>query len=84
MRLSDKLLFRQRFPLSQVQLIQDIPEFNLKKGSMGVIVEYYPISEGENGYSIEGLIAQYIVEVAESQIQLIKVEKTQEKTTFLN
>ncbi|WP_293061461.1 DUF4926 domain-containing protein [Okeania sp. SIO2B3] len=36
-----------KFPLfSQVQLIQDIPEFNLKKGSIGVIVEYYAISEG--------------------------------------
>ncbi len=28
---------------SEVQLIQDIPEFNLKKGSMGRIVEYYPM-----------------------------------------
>ncbi|NER03442.1 MAG: DUF4926 domain-containing protein, partial [Okeania sp. SIO3C4] len=56
----------------------------LKKGSMGVIVEYYSISEGEDGYSLEGLIAQDTVEVAESQIQLIKVEKTQEKTIFFN
>ncbi|NEP80846.1 MAG: DUF4926 domain-containing protein [Okeania sp. SIO3B3] len=73
------------FPLFfQVQLIQDIPEFNLKKGSMGVIVEYYSISEGEDGYSLEGLIAQDTVEVTESQIQLIKVQQTQEKTAFLN
>ncbi|MGK7946590.1 MAG: DUF4926 domain-containing protein, partial [Microcystaceae cyanobacterium] len=47
------------FPLfSQVQLIEDIPEFNLKKGSVGVIVEHYPMSQGEDGYSVEGLIAQ--------------------------
>lgn len=31
-----------RFPLfSEVQLTQDIPQFNLKKGSIGVIVEHY-------------------------------------------
>ncbi|NEP77549.1 MAG: DUF4926 domain-containing protein [Okeania sp. SIO3B3] len=64
---------------SQVQLIQDIPEFNLKKGSITVIVEYYAMSEGEDGYSVEGLIAQDTVEVAESQIQLIEIEKIQEK-----
>ena len=73
------------FPLfSQVQLTQDIPEFNLKKGSIGVIVEYYPMSEGEDGYSVEGLIAQDTVEVAESQIELINVEQIQEKQTFLS
>ncbi|MGD1807753.1 DUF4926 domain-containing protein [Dapis sp. BLCC M126] len=66
------------FPLfSQVQLTQDIPEFNLKKGSIGVIVEYYSMSEGEDGYSLEGLIAQDTVEVSGSQIQLINVEQIQ-------
>ncbi|MGK7922763.1 MAG: DUF4926 domain-containing protein [Trichodesmium sp.] len=74
-----------KFPLfSEVQLIQDIPEFNLKKGSIGIIVEYYSMSEGEDGYSLEGLIAQDTVEVAESQIQLINVEQPQEKATFLS
>jgi hypothetical protein len=73
------------FPLfSQVQLTQDIPEFNLKQGSVGVIVEYYPMFQGEDGYSVEGLIAQDTVEVAESQIKLIKVEQIPEKATFLN
>ncbi|NET25471.1 DUF4926 domain-containing protein [Okeania sp. SIO1I7] len=72
------------FPLFyEIQLTQDIPELNLKKGSIGVIVEYYPISEEEDGYSVEGLIAQDTVEVAESQIQLINAEKIQE-VTFLN
>ena len=60
---------------SQVQLTEDIPEFNLKKGSIGVIVENYPMSQGEDGYSIEGLITQDTVEVTESQIKLIKVEQ---------
>ncbi|ACK70737.1 conserved hypothetical protein [Gloeothece citriformis PCC 7424] len=73
------------FPLfSQVQLTQDIPEFNLKKGSVGVIVEHYPMSQGEDGYSLEGLIPQDTVEVTESQIKLIKVEQTPEKATFFN
>ena len=62
-----------KFPLfSQVQLTKDIPQFNLKQGSIGTIVEYYPMSENlEDGYSIEGLIDQDTVEVAESQIELI-------------
>ena len=60
---------------SQVQLTEDIPEFNLKKSSIGVIVEHYPMSQGEDGYSIEGLMTQDTVEVAESQIKLMKVEE---------
>ncbi|MFM6346152.1 MAG: DUF4926 domain-containing protein, partial [Dolichospermum sp.] len=58
------------FPLfSQVQLTQDLPQFSLKKGSIGTVVEYYPMTEGEeDGYSIEGLIYQDTVEVSESQI----------------
>ena len=73
------------FPLfSQVQLTQDIPQFNLKKDSIGVIVEHYPMSEGEeDGYSLEGLITQDTVEVAESQIKLLNVEGTQEKVRFM-
>ncbi|NET25474.1 DUF4926 domain-containing protein [Okeania sp. SIO1I7] len=68
---------------SQVQLIQDIPEFNLKKGSIGVIVEYYPMSQEEDGYSVEGLIAQETVEVAESQIQVIEFEFLSKPCTFI-
>jgi hypothetical protein len=69
------------FPLfSEVQLTQDIPQFNLKKDSIGVIVEHYPMPEGEeDGYSIEGLITQDTVEVAESQIKLLNVKATQKK-----
>ena len=63
---------------SQVQLTEDIPEFNLRKGSIGVIVEHYPMSQGEDGYSIEGLMTQDTVEVTESQIKLIKMSKAQE------
>jgi hypothetical protein len=65
---------------SQVQLTQNIPQLNLKKGSIGTIVEYYPMSNSlEDGYSIEGLIYQDTVEVAESQIAMITIEKKREK-----
>ena len=56
---------------SQVALTEDIPQYGLKKGSIGTIVEYYPMTgEEEHGYSLEGLIFQDTVEVAESQIEL--------------
>jgi hypothetical protein len=65
------------FPLfSQVQLTQDIPQYSLKKGGIGTIVEYYPMPEGtEDGYSIEGLIYQDTVEVSESQIAIAIVKQ---------
>jgi len=40
------------------------------------------MSQGEDRHSVEGLIAQDTVEVAESQIKLIKVEQMPEKATF--
>ena len=67
---------------SQVQLTKDIPQFDLKKGSISTIVEYYPTSENlEDGYSIEGLIYQDTVEVAESQIELIFTHQNREKVS---
>jgi hypothetical protein len=60
---------------SQVQLTEDIPQFGLKKGSIGTIVEHYSMPEGkEDGYSIEGLIYQDTVEVTESQIAIVTRE----------
>ncbi|NJP10386.1 MAG: DUF4926 domain-containing protein [Leptolyngbyaceae cyanobacterium RU_5_1] len=57
---------------TQVALREDIPEFNLRKGTVGTIVEYYPMPAGqEDGYSLEGLIPQDTVEVSESQITAI-------------
>ena len=59
---------------TQVALCQDIPEYGLKKGAVGTIVEYYPMPEDEeDGYSLEGLISQDTVEVSESQIKPITV-----------
>jgi hypothetical protein len=57
---------------TQVALREDIPELNLTQGSVGTIVECYPMMEGqEAGYSIEGLIPMDTVEVSESQIKPI-------------
>ncbi len=54
---------------TQVVLKADIPQWNVKQGSVGTIVEHYPMPEGqEDGYSLEGLIPQETIEVSESQI----------------
>ena len=60
-----------KLPLfSQVILKEDIPELGLKKGAVATIVEHYPMSGAkEDGYSLEGLITQDTVEVAESKIE---------------
>ena len=77
---NDKALTMKLSLFSQVQLTQNIPQLNLKKGSIGTIVEYYPMPENlEDGYSIEGLIDQDTVEVAESQIELIFTHQNREK-----
>ena len=57
---------------TQVALKQDLPKYALKKGTIGTIVQYYPMPEGEDdGYSLEGLIYLDTLEVAESQIELV-------------
>ena len=43
-----------RFKLfGEVVLKKDIPEKSLKKGDVATIVEYHPVSVGEDGYSLE-------------------------------
>ncbi len=60
-----------KLPLfSQVILKEDIPELGIKKGAIATIVEHYPMPDTEeDGYSLEGLVAQDTVEVSESQIE---------------
>ena len=60
-----------KLPLfSQVILKEDIPELGIKKGAIATIVEHYLMPDTqEDGYSLEGLIAQDTVEVSESQIE---------------
>jgi hypothetical protein len=60
----------QSYPLfTQVSLAQDLPEYNLKQGQIGTIVEHYPMGDQEDGYSIEGFnVPQVTIEVSASQI----------------
>ena len=37
----------------EVVLTKDIPEEKLKKGDVATIIEHHPVSDGEDGYSLE-------------------------------
>jgi len=37
----------------EVVLTKDIPKRGLKKGDVATLVEHHPVSEGEDGYSLE-------------------------------
>jgi len=37
----------------EVVLKTDIPAKNLKKGDVATVVEHHPVSDGEDGYSLE-------------------------------
>ena len=37
----------------EVVLAEDIPKRGLKKGDVATIVEHHPVSDGEDGYSLE-------------------------------
>jgi Domain of unknown function (DUF4926) len=61
---------------SYVELKEDLPEYGLKKGDIGMIIEYYKMPEDqEDGYSLEGFgvdIPGVTIEVGESQIKPVK------------
>jgi hypothetical protein len=43
-----------RFNLfDEIVLNKDIPGKNLKRGDVATIVEYHPVTNGEDGYSLE-------------------------------
>lgn len=69
------------YPLfSQVVLAENIPDLNLKRGDSATIVEYYPMSSGEeDGYSLEGFgVPQVTIEVSASQIMLVEQWRQEE------
>lgn len=37
----------------EVVLTRDVPEKGLKKGDVATVVEHHPVSDGEDGYSLE-------------------------------
>jgi hypothetical protein len=57
----------------RVALAQDLPEENLKSGDVATIIEYHPVSAGEDGYSLEIFNALgetiAVITVPESAIQ---------------
>jgi Domain of unknown function (DUF4926) len=65
------LKMKVQYPLfSQVALVQDLPEYNLKQGEIATVIEHYPMPEGEeDGYSLEGFgVPEVTIEVAASQV----------------
>ena len=59
---------------TKVILTVDFPQYDLKRGQIGTIVERYPMSNGEEpGYSLEGLLEQDTIEVSESQLSSVLV-----------
>lgn len=67
---------------ARVRLTTDLPKYGLKKGDIGTIVEYYPMSAAEDGYSLKGLLARDTLEVSESQIELVLGSITVEAEKF--
>ena len=59
----------------EVALTGNIPEKKLKKGDIATVVEHHPVSEGEDGYSLEIFNALgdtiSVITVAESAIEPI-------------
>ena len=59
---------------AKVILTVDFPQYDLKRGQVGTIVERYPMLNGEeSGYSLEGLLEQDTIEVSESQLSSVLV-----------
>jgi len=63
----------------EIVLDRDIPEKKLKKGDVATVVEYYPVSQGEDGYSLEVFNALgdtiAVITVPESAIQAFTEDK---------
>jgi hypothetical protein len=59
----------------EVALKKDIPEKNLKRGDVATIVEYHPIPDSEDGYSLEVFNALgdtiAVITVPESAIEML-------------
>jgi hypothetical protein len=63
----------------EVVITKDIPERRLKKGDVATIVEHHPVSDGENGYSLELFNALgdtiAVITLPESAIQPLTVDE---------
>lgn len=54
----------------EVALTKDIPEKRLRRGDVATVVEHHPVSDGEDGYSLE------IFNVLGDTIAVITVEES--------
>jgi hypothetical protein len=58
---------------SRVALREDFPKYQLRRGDVATIVEHHPVSDGEDGYSLEVFNALgetiAVLVVAESQVE---------------
>lgn len=63
---------------TQIALTEDIPAYALKKGDTAMVIEHYPMPDGqEDGYSLEGFdipILGITLEVKASQIQIHRID----------
>jgi hypothetical protein len=68
-----KIVNCSRLKYTQIALTEDLPNYGLKKGDTAMVIEHYPMPEGqEDGYSLEGFdipISGITLEVKSSQIQ---------------
>ncbi len=59
----------------EVVLTKDIPEKRLKRSDVATVVEHHPVSDGEDGYSLEIFNALgdtiAVITVPESAIELL-------------
>lgn len=57
---------------SRVALLEDFTQYQLRRGDVATIVDYHPVKNGEDGYSLEVFNALgetiAVLVVAESQI----------------
>ena len=60
---------------TRVALCEDFPQYKLRKGDVATIVEYHPVPNDEDGYSLEVFNAVgdtiAVITVGESQIEAL-------------
>lgn len=68
---------------SQVALAEDLPEYSLKKGAIGTVVEHYSMQDEEDGYSLEGFDVPHVtIEVRASKI--VAINKAERETLLVS
>ncbi|WP_330205014.1 DUF4926 domain-containing protein [Cyanobacterium sp. DS4] len=64
---------------TRVALKENIPKYNLCEGDIATIVEYHPVKNGEDGYSLEvfNTISETIavITIEESKIEYLRENK---------